>query len=147
MNFREFLIFQEQNTVGVHNDMAGGAYLPTNFTNSEAPDNLEGRGVSLPGLDMVSNLKSATGVIRSVGQENDNHEPTQNPIPITLSDNTKLSLTWDQYIRIGKPKRGWQMTVQFLRMKDDDSSSQSGIHSVETRDPEGKSRKFNNWPH
>ena len=142
MNFKEFLRLKEQNTVGTHNDTATGAFV----TSNEPPDSLEGRGNTLPTQTLQPGLAIRRGIIKSLGEENSNQEPTKNPIPILLSDNSRLSLTWDQYRRIGKPQKGWEMTVQFLRSNDDDSESPSGIHTIETRDPSGKVYKYHNWP-
>jgi len=142
MNFREFIGLEEQNTVGTHNDGATAAFI----TSNEPPDNLEGRGLTLPTQVLMPGLAVRKGTVRSLGEVNANGEPTRNPIPILLSDNTRLNLTWDQYNRIGRPKRGWEMTVQFIRLADDASQSASGIHAIETRDPDGQIRKYHNWP-
>ena len=139
MNFREFI---EQNTVGTHNDTATGGYVDS----SAAPDSLEGRGMTMPTQVFQPNLTVRRGIVKGLGEENSSGEPTRNPIPILLSDNTRLSLTWDQYKRIGKPKKNWEMTVQFLRLADDDSKNPTGIHSIETKDPDGKTYKYHNWP-
>ena len=147
MNFKKFLhTIKEQNTVGKHNDFASAAFLSTNQSGSEAPDNLQGRGLHLPSTDAIFPTPTNTGVIKSLGNTNDNGEPTQNPIPVTLSDNTRLSLTWKQFNRIGRPQKGWTVTVRFLRAPDDRTGEISGIHSIETRDPDsGETFKYYNW--
>jgi hypothetical protein len=147
MNFKEFLHFSEQNTVGKHNDFATAAFMSTDQTGSEGKDNLEGRGNHLPGVDLLFPSVMRGGVISSLGPMNDNGEPTTNPVPVRLSDNTQLSLTWGQYHRIGRPKPGWSMTVHFLRALDDESDQKSGVHKIETRDPDsGKTFRYMNWP-
>lgn len=143
LNFRKFL---EQNTVGRHNDFASAAFLSTDQSGSEAKDNLEGHGNHLPSTDVLFPNVIRHGTIMSLGPMNNNDEPTTNPITVRLSDNTNLSLTWNQYNRIGRPKPGWTITVHFLRALDDKSDQKSGVHRIETKNPEGKTFRYSNWP-
>ena len=104
MNFREFLL-QEDNTVGKHNDYAMGAVLPTSYTGSESPDQLEGKGMSLPGLDLVPTVSRCSKITFV--------ELKKNPILVLLADGTKMHFTWDEFKRIPgeKPEAGRMMSV------------------------------------
>jgi hypothetical protein len=127
MDFREFLM-REENTVGTHNDMATGAFLPTFYTGSETPASagisLQGRGLSLPGTDLVPTLSRSCPI--SFVERN------KNPIFVLLSDGTKLYFTWDEFKRIPgiEPEVGRTMTVVFQRFPGDHSQEQSQIQSV-----------------
>ena len=145
MNFREFLHLQERNTVGTHNDTATGSFI----TQGGLPSSPEGHGALLPTQVLQPNLAVRQGRVISLGNENEmtpDGKPTRNPIPVVLDGGTRLQLTWNQYQRIGEPKVGDHMTVQFLRLSDDDTPSPSGIHSIEVRGQDGV-KKYNNWPH
>jgi len=117
---------QEENTVGTHNDMATGAYLPTFFTGSESPTNigLQGRGMMLPGIDLVPTISRCCPITYV--------ERNKNPILVLLSDGTKLYFTWDEFKRIPgeEPKVGRMLSVVFQRFPGDDSQEQSQIHRV-----------------
>lgn len=126
MKFRDFLKLTEQNTVGYHNDMATGMYLGTDWTGSEAPDNLQGRGLHLPGLDLVP-TQTRSSKIAFV-------ERTKNPIFVMLQDGTRLHFTWDEFNRIkDRPEVGKTMTVVFQRWPGDTTESVSQIAHVEVR--------------
>jgi hypothetical protein len=127
MNFREFLM-REENTVGYHNDTATGAFLPTFYTGSEMPASagisLQGRGLSLPGMDLVPTISRCCPITYV--------EKKKNPIFILLSDGTKLYFTWDEFKRIPgvEPETGRTLSVVFQRFPGDSSEQQSQIQSV-----------------
>jgi len=123
MNFREFIL-QEDNTIGTHNDMATGAYLPTSYTGSDSPDQLEGRGLSLPGTDLVPTITRCAKITFV--------EMKRNPILILLSDGTKMYFTWDEFRRIPgeEPKVGRTMSVVFQRFPEDHSDAYSQIQNI-----------------
>jgi hypothetical protein len=113
MNFKNFIKIVEQ----------GGAYLSSNWTNSEAPDTFSviGRKNHLPSTDFVIPNITKTGKIEILIKN-------KNPIFIQLSDGSKLFFTLDEFKRIkGEPKIGKMMTVEFQRHLDDLSDIPSKI--------------------
>jgi hypothetical protein len=125
LNFKKFLY--EQNTVGTHNDGPGAAYLSSEFTGSEAPENakFDGRPPHLSSLDAILPSISKTGQIRMI-------ERNKNPIFILLSDGTQLYLSWDEFKRIKgpTPETGKNLTVVFQRNATDTSQTPSRINSI-----------------
>lgn len=124
MRFKEYINLSEQNTVGTHNDYAQGAFLGSDWTGSEAPDNLLGRGLHLHNMELVPTItKSAQ--IKFI-------ERNKNPIFILLADGTRLHLTWDEFKRVkNEPQVGKTMTVVFQRFPSDKSEETSQISSVQ----------------
>lgn len=126
MRFREFLALTEQNTVGYHNDVATGSFLGTDWTGSEAPENLEGKGFHLPGLDLVPTVTRSSKIAFI--------ERNKNPIFIMLQDGTRLHFTWDEFNRIqDQPEVGKTMTVVFQRWPGDTTDEQAQIAKVDVR--------------
>jgi hypothetical protein len=105
MNFKNYLKIIEQNTVGTHNDFATAAFATTDFTGSETFPT-QTLGVNLPSIDLI--------VPNTVRRSEITHlEINKNPIFCLLKDGTKLYFSWDEYIRIGKPKIGQILNVTF----------------------------------
>jgi len=121
LNFKEYMLQCEMNTVGTHNDRATTAFLSSAVSRSEA-------GSKLPSVDLIipKDIPTVkrTSVIRVV-------ERNKNPIRISLDDGTKLYLSWDEFKRIGgsEPQPGKKMTVTFQRRSNDRSLLPSQVQS------------------
>lgn len=105
MKFKDYLNIIEQNTIGFHNDFATSAFLPSDFSGSETFPT-QTLGTNLPSIDMIIPNTTRKSEIIHI-------EKNKNPIFVLLKDGTKLYFTWDQYIRIGKPKVGNTITATF----------------------------------
>ncbi len=121
LNFKDYMLQCEMNTVGTHNDGATTAFLSSAVSGSEA-------GAKLPGIDLVipNDIPTVkkTSVIRVV-------ERNKNPIHISLDDGTRLYLTWDEFRRVGgcQPEPGKKMTITFQRRGADTSVNPSQVQS------------------
>lgn len=121
-----FRKFWEENTVGKHNDFAGGAYLTSDFTGSEASQTmgLEGRPPQYPSYDLGLPNVTKTGIIKFI-------DKNKNPIFIFLSDGTKLYLSLDEFNRVkSKPEVGKTIVAVFQRAENDVSDNTSQIASL-----------------
>ena len=171
MNFKEFINFREdvptggpREAPGYGNDgasghngyNAGGAFVSQDVGRNGKDSGLEPSGrkgeadldiniMSTRSKDMKELFSRHGGWVRSIGKENDIGQPTENPIPIILSDNTTLSLSWNEYKIIGQPKKGkdWKMEVCFL--KSQSAGAPQAIQSIEVTSPNGKTKKIHNW--
>jgi hypothetical protein len=124
LNFKEFF-YNEQNTVGYHNDVATAANLPSDWSGSEAPQKLDGRPGFLSSLDVILPSVTVTSEIRNIDRN-------KNPISILLADGTQLYLSWDEFKRISgpTPETGKKLTVIFQRNSGNRSSGPSQINSI-----------------
>lgn len=115
LNFKDFF----------ENDGSHVAYLPSDFTGSEAPPTFDGRPGFLSSIDAVLPNTTKTAKIQLI-------EKNKNPIVILLSDGTKLYLTWDEFKRIPGPVPtvGKSLTVVFQRLPNDNSKEPSQINSI-----------------
>lgn len=112
MEFKNYLKFIEQNTVGTHNDFATASFATSDFTGSETFPT-QTLSVNLPSIDLIiPNTVRRSEIIYM--QQN------KNPIFVLLKDGTKLYFTWDEYIRIGKPDVGRTLCVTFEKRLPDE---------------------------
>lgn len=100
----------ETNVPGGMGDSGGGAYLPSSWTGSEAPDDYTGHSLHLPSADLTIPSETRSGRITILRKNKD-------PIFIELSDGTKLYFTYDEFKRIKprEPALGRVMNIAFQR--------------------------------
>jgi len=130
MNFRQFIESNplkiqngfSQNTVGKHNDFAGGAMLPSTWTGSEDLGTYGG----LPSTDITIPNVTRTSVISYVdmggGGDADRSRKKNKLILVRLEDKTEMWLTRDDYDRFNAIKNivvGQPITVTFQRSPGD----------------------------
>ena len=121
LNFKDYMLQCEMNTVGTHNDGATGAFLSSDVSGSET-------GARVPVVDLVipNDIPTVkkTSVIRVV-------ERNKNPIHISLDDGTRLYLSWEEFKRVGgcQPEPGKKMTITFQRRANDASIVPSQVQS------------------
>ena len=138
LNFREYIKkVEEQNTVGTHNDGAGGpfrqnngAYTDSSWTGSEtgSTGSYEGHPPHLPSPEIV--IQSTVPTVKKVSKIL-TVEKNTNPIFVHLKDGTRLYFTIDEFRRIkGNPAPGKIMTVVFQRAEFDKSNEPSQVQSA-----------------
>lgn len=135
LKFKEYITKLEQNTVGYHNDgqggfeRTGGAFLSSDQTGSETDPsgNSTGHPNWLPSTDLAIPddipTMTRTSTIRSI-------DKNKNPITITLTDNTQLHFTLDEFNRISKkggmPEVGKTIKVTFQKNQLDQRPEEPG---------------------
>jgi len=127
VNFKEYILLSERNTVGTHNDGPGAIFTTSDQSGSEssASPSFDGHPLHLPSHDLGLPTTTKTAKIKFM-------ERNKNPILIYLEDGTKLYLNWDQFKRISgcKPEVGKTITVVFQRFPGDQSGENSQIQSL-----------------
>lgn len=154
MNFKSFLEYDQVrisvpslgNTVGTHNDMSTGSYLPAAVSGSEVPrsdwpsDRMNPTDLVIPKVERQSRvreiLNAPSYVYRDKKRQND--MSNRDPVKIRLYDGTFIEMPihrYDQMYRSGKKVLpGCVVNVTFMRNPLDKSNSPSVVSGIEIQD-------------
>lgn len=154
MNFRSFLEYDQVrirsprmgNTVGVHNDMATGAYLPSVVSGSDSAQSIwpsERMGPTdlvIPKVERRSRVREILNAPSYVydDKKRRNDMSNRDPVKIRLEDGTIIEMPvhrYDQMYRSGKKiKPGSVVRVTFTRNALDKSNNPSVVSGIEIQD-------------
>lgn len=154
MNFRSFLEYDQVrisapslgNTVGTHNDMASGTYLPAAVSGSETPrsewpsERMSPTDLVIPKVERQSRVREILNAPSYVYRDKKRHNDMSNrdPVKIRLEDGTIIEMPvhrYDQMYRSGKRVvPGSMIKVTFTRNPLDKSNSTSVVSGIEIQD-------------
>jgi hypothetical protein len=154
LNFRSFLEYDQVrisapslgNTVGTHNDMATGAYLPAAVSGSEMPqidwpsDRMGSTDLIIHSVERQSRVKEILNAATYVYKDKKRHNDMSNrdSVIIRLWDNTTVEMPvhrYDQLYKSGKKiVPGSMIKVSFIRNPLDNSNKPSEVSGIEVQD-------------
>jgi hypothetical protein len=127
-----------QNTVGIHNDRATAAFLPSTYTGSE---DLGVMGYGLPSTDLAlptvtreSEIMKVLNAPATKDHRRVNDKSQKDLIKIIMKDGTTIHLTFPEYKRISEKRPvepGQKLRVTFQRNPSDSGNEPSKIIGVE----------------